>query len=73
MNKPPRGLVGKRSVTSPPFFIMLEDWKYQAISVRKANSPGRGGIAKDRAHALRYSMSPTLGLYKQGIDTVGEI
>ena len=52
---------------------MLEDWKYQAISALKAISPGRGDISKDRAHALRYSMSPTLGLYKHGIDTVGEI
>ena len=53
--------------------MLLKDLKYQAISTRKANSPGRGGIAKDRAHALRYSMSPTLGLYKQVIGTVGEI
>ena len=52
---------------------MLVDWKYQAISARKAISLGWGGIAKDRAHALRYPMSPTLGLYKQVIDTVGEI
>ena len=57
----------------PSFFILLKDLKYLAISVRKAISPGRGDIAKDRAHALRYSMSPTLGLYKQGIETVGEI
>ena len=28
LNKPPRGLVGKRSVTNPPFFYMLKDWKY---------------------------------------------